>query len=178
MGRGKSTAAFRHINENVGKLKFLFVTPYLEEVDRACVNCEFIQPSSTSTKSKLGSLVKYMHEGKNVALTHELFKRFTMDVAELVRERGYHLILDEVFDATENLDLSIYQVDENIEIIEEKAQKRAQKSASFFDLIDGAVNSIAGTSTDLGTESVRVRYQREERAKKGCSDKKKLFVKN
>lgn len=111
MGRGKSTAAFRHINENVGKLKFLFVTPYLEEVDRACVNCEFIQPSSTSTKSKLGSLVKYMHQGKNVALTHELFKRFTMDVAELVRERGYHLILDEVFDATENLDLSIHDVE-------------------------------------------------------------------
>ena len=55
----------------------------------------------------------------------------------------------------------------------EKAQDCAQNTQDnnsqphhFFDLIEDAVDSIAGTSTYLGSESVRVRYQQEERAKK------------
>lgn len=110
MGRGKSTAAFRHINENMGECKFLYIAPYLEEVDRACSNCEFIQPGDDTT-SKLGSLIGYMHKNKNVALTHELFKRFTSDVIVLVKEKGYHLILDETFDTTEQLDVSIQDME-------------------------------------------------------------------
>ena len=36
MGRGKSSAAIRYMNENKGKRRFLYITPFLDEVGRIC----------------------------------------------------------------------------------------------------------------------------------------------
>ncbi len=46
MGRGKSSAAIRYMNENKGKKRFLYITPYLKEVDRICEQCDFEQPEA------------------------------------------------------------------------------------------------------------------------------------
>ncbi len=36
MGRGKSSAAIGYMKQYMGKRCFLYITPYLSEVDRVC----------------------------------------------------------------------------------------------------------------------------------------------
>ena len=105
MGRGKSTAAFRYINENKENRRFMYVTPYLKEVERACYTCELIQPSD-EIKSKLASLIEYMHRGKNVAFTHELFKYLNDQIIEMVKEKNYNLIIDESIEVSSQLEMT------------------------------------------------------------------------
>ena len=41
MGRGKTTAAAGYMSHFKGKKHFLYITPYLTEVDRICEACDF-----------------------------------------------------------------------------------------------------------------------------------------
>lgn len=97
MGRGKTSAAIRYMDENAGKKRFIYVTPYLAEVDRICDACGFDQPDNEKT-SKLTTLKSLMRRGSNIATTHSLF--YSMDDAclELIREKDYCLIVDESLD--------------------------------------------------------------------------------
>ena len=57
MGRGKSSAAIRYMNRYKDSKRFLYITPYLDEVGRICERCDFDQPDSDhmskSTELKL-----------------------------------------------------------------------------------------------------------------------------
>lgn len=46
MGRGKSSAAIRYMNRHKATKKFLYITPYLNEVNRICEQCDFDQSDS------------------------------------------------------------------------------------------------------------------------------------
>ena len=94
MGRGKTTAAIRYINETKGKKRFLFVTPFLTEVDRICKACDFDQPKDDAN-AKSVELRKYLRAGENVAISHALFHLMERDTLELVKRKHYSLIVDE-----------------------------------------------------------------------------------
>ena len=47
MGTGKTSAAINYINENLEQKRFLYITPYLDEVDRvkkSCPGAKFYSP--------------------------------------------------------------------------------------------------------------------------------------
>lgn len=102
MGRGKSSAAIRYMNRHKGVKKFLYITPYLDEVDRICEMCDFDQ-SDGSHMSKSAELKLHLRNGKNIAATHSLFYLMDEEALELVRSRHYSLIIDESIQVIEQL---------------------------------------------------------------------------
>jgi hypothetical protein len=103
MGRGKSSAAIRYMNENKGKRRFLYATPFLTEVDRICEECGFLAPDGEEAPSKSSSLIELLHKGANIATTHQLFYLMKPDTLELVREKHYTLMIDENIQAVEKV---------------------------------------------------------------------------
>lgn len=98
MGRGKSSAAIRYMNQHKGEKRFLYITPYLKEVDRICEQCDFEQPDSDFV-SKSTELKAHLRAGHNVAATHSLFYLLDESALALVREQRYSLIVDESINA-------------------------------------------------------------------------------
>ena len=94
MGRGKSSAAIRYMKEHRWDKRFLYITPYLREVDRVCEQCGFEQPG-TDLNSKSADLRKYLREGKHIAATHALFYLLDETALEIVRKKRYTLVIDE-----------------------------------------------------------------------------------
>lgn len=105
MGRGKSSAAIRYMNRHKGTKKFLYITPYLNEVDRICEQCDFDQ-SDNDTMSKSRELKMHMRQGKNIAATHSLFYLMDDEALELVRANHYSLIIDESIQVIERLNVT------------------------------------------------------------------------
>ena len=105
MGRGKSSAAIRYMNEHKEKKRFLYITPYLNEVDRICEQCDFDQSDGDYT-SKSVELKRHMRRGKNIAATHSLFYLMDEETLNLVREMSYSLIVDESIKVVERLNVS------------------------------------------------------------------------
>ena len=85
MGRGKSSAAIRYMNDSAGSRRFLYITPYLSEVERVCDTCDFDQPDDESG-SKLSRLKSIMRRGENVAATHALFMKMDEELDKLIAE--------------------------------------------------------------------------------------------
>lgn len=105
MGRGKTSAAIRYMNQNRKDRKFLFVTPYLTEVQRICGYCDFEEPDGDiSTKST--NLKLKMRMRRNLAMTHSLFYLMDLEALELARENHYSLIIDESVNIVEKVPTS------------------------------------------------------------------------
>lgn len=105
MGSGKTTYAIQMMNGADEDARFLYITPYLSEVDRIIRDCperNFVEPSVdgwNTTKSE--SLKSLVEAGRNIASTHQLFKLIDDDTAELIRIQGYTLVMDEVVEVVE-----------------------------------------------------------------------------
>ena len=112
MGRGKSSAAIRYMNRYKGMKRFLYITPYLKEVERICEQCDFDQPDSDFV-SKSTELKAHMRAGHNVAATHSLFYLLDDEALQLVRDQHYSLIVDESINAIGKF----YATDKDFEII-------------------------------------------------------------
>jgi hypothetical protein len=111
MGSGKTSAAINLMNNDADN-NYIFITPYLPEVERiktSCNNRRFHDPKIYSNNGKLvrkfESLHKLLADNKNIVSTHALFKRANEDTKELIHAGNYILILDEVMDVVEQLDL-------------------------------------------------------------------------
>lgn len=103
MGSGKSSALINHINDSKTDVKFIYVTPYLKEVERiikSCPNKEFKQPleSDGFQYSKLRGLKILLKQEQNIVTTHALFHYFDEETINLIHDRDYILVLDEVVD--------------------------------------------------------------------------------
>lgn len=105
MGRGKSSAAIRYMNRYKGAKRFLYITPYLNEVDRICEQCDFDQ-SDSDYISKSAELKTHIRHGKNVAATHSLFYLMDEEALELVRANHYSLIIDESIQVIERMNVT------------------------------------------------------------------------
>lgn len=94
MGRGKSSAAIEYMNRHRNSLRFLYVTPYLSEVERIRIHCDF-RVTDSEEGTKLSQLKELLNSGESVAITHALFLRISKEVLDLATEGEYNLIVDE-----------------------------------------------------------------------------------
>lgn len=109
MGNGKSQSAITYINDHP-ELKFIYITPYLEEAARiknGCPNADFKEPQQLQrfNYSKLEHTHHLILKGENVATTHAAFKNYTEEVLDAIKGYGYTLIIDENVDVLETCDI-------------------------------------------------------------------------
>lgn len=107
MGSGKTSAAINHMNTASRKEKFLYITPYLDEVERirsSCPERHFETPKEYGTK--LNGIKHLLGKGDNIVSTHALFHRFDNEAIDMCRIRNYTLIMDEVTDVIEKYEIS------------------------------------------------------------------------
>ena len=86
--------------------RFIYVTPFLNEIERVKnqTTINISSPMNKPTKSKhVDMLVKY---GNNIAMTHELFARLTVDTLSEIELQGYTLIMDEVANVLQQVNIS------------------------------------------------------------------------
>ena len=116
-GAGKTVASINMINEDKAS-KFLFITPYLTEVNRiesACQIQSFMAPQRSWSKTKGEMFRELITEGINIASTHALFSTLNEEDKRAISEQGYTLILDEVLDMFDMIDLA----DSDIKLLED-----------------------------------------------------------
>lgn len=102
MGKGKTSWAIQNITIMDIANRFLYVTPYLDEVERVIESCKkanvsVYTPSVAGGKgSKAEHLKKLMKQGKNIVTTHALFDRIDEECLDIIRGQDYILYMDEV----------------------------------------------------------------------------------
>lgn len=112
MGNGKTSWAIQNITWDNRGDKFLYVTPYLDEVDRVLDACKKVMiavhtPSIVKGKgSKSEHLRELMKEGKNIVTTHALFDRIDEECLDIIRSQGYTLYMDEVHEVIKRHNMS------------------------------------------------------------------------
>lgn len=118
MGSGKTTAAINFINNSDEDEKFIYITPYLSEVERiksSCPDKNFREPYSENGR-KLDCLKRFISKGENIVSTHALFHKFDLETIDLCRANNYTLIMDEVTDV-----IARYEITEtDFNILKEK----------------------------------------------------------
>lgn len=122
MGRGKSTAAIRYIEEHKEDHPILYITPYLSEVERVCKWCDLDEPKQEQTfedgddseedeyipKSVL--LKDHLKAGDSIGATHALFYLMDEEALELVKEKRYSLIIDEAIEVLSKIPISYHDM--------------------------------------------------------------------
>ena len=107
MGSGKTSSAINYINNSNDDNRFLFITPYLSEVERIKKSCEkknFKEPKTYGTK--LNGIKFLLSKGENVISTHALFQNFDKELIDICRAKNYTLVMDEVTDVISRYDIS------------------------------------------------------------------------
>ena len=107
MGAGKTESAISLMNSDQDS-HFIFITPYLDEVERikaSCAGRDFKDPQHKG-EAKLEVLHEMLPTKWNIASTHALFRRYNQETISLIRDGGYKLILDEVFEVTRVIEIS------------------------------------------------------------------------
>lgn len=100
MGSGKTQGCMTYIREHPEK-RFLYITPYLPEVERMIAGCpeaHFVQPSDrlkTFSFSKTKHCLQLLKEGRNIASTHQLFRQYPEEALSYIRDNHYIIIIDE-----------------------------------------------------------------------------------
>lgn len=105
-GAGKTSGAINLIN-SFDNNKYLYITPFLDEVARIKENCKikkFCEPQEQG--SKLNSIHWLLSNDKNIVSTHSLFLNFNDYTLEILQQKDYTLILDEVVDVVKIMDIS------------------------------------------------------------------------
>lgn len=110
MGSGKTSAAIDMMNNSGKDENFIFITPYLDEVDRikkSISSKQIYEPKvkkkGDKTQYKFESFHELLSQNKNIVATHNLFKNANDETKELILSGNYTLILDEVMEVVEQL---------------------------------------------------------------------------
>ncbi|MEC1406896.1 hypothetical protein [Bacillus halotolerans] len=110
MGSGKTSAAIDMMNNSGADENFIFITPYLDEVDRikkSISSKQIYEPKvkkkGDKTQYKFESFHELLSQNKNIVATHNLFKNANDETKELILSGNYTLILDEVMEVVEQL---------------------------------------------------------------------------
>lgn len=107
MGAGKTSAAINQMKEDKDS-KYIYITPFLDEVDRIktiCAEKDFRDPKNVGN-GKLDNLHNLLRARHNIVSTHALFRTYNSTTVQLIRDGGYRLILDEVADVVEIIKIS------------------------------------------------------------------------
>jgi hypothetical protein len=107
MGSGKTSFAIQTMKESPTNQKFIYVTPFLDEVKRVKESLperNFKEPETKLGQgTKLTSLKKLIANGENIATTHALFSKVDKELQELIEWENYILIVDEVMEVVHQL---------------------------------------------------------------------------
>lgn len=122
MGAGKSTWAFHYMTEErrldivdqfndggPGDRRFLYVTPFLDEIRRAreaCPELEFHEPEAMRNGVKYFEFEHLLRREYNIATTHVLFTKLRQEAYQLLRERNYTLVIDEALECCKPFGIS------------------------------------------------------------------------
>lgn len=113
MGSGKTSWAIQYMSEAGTDQRFIYVTPFLDEVkrvmDKTKVFKDFLSPQ-IKRGSKMNNLKELIAEGKNIVATHSLFQAADDELIELLDGAGYTLILDEVMTVIEQAPVKVSDV--------------------------------------------------------------------
>lgn len=107
-GAGKTSYAIQEMKFPFCK-RYIYVTPYLKEIDRviAATEGDFKEPTSKNSEgSKLEGLRQLVSKGENIVCTHELFKLLDNEILELIDEMNYTLMLDEVLNVINKINIT------------------------------------------------------------------------
>jgi hypothetical protein len=109
-GYGKTSWAIQAMNEtSLQSHKFIYVTPFLNEVARVKESVKsrtFFSPEANDkVDTKLTHLHKLLKEGKDICTTHSLFQMSNSETRKLLQAHNYTLILDEVLNVINQVDL-------------------------------------------------------------------------
>ena len=111
-GTGKTTYLI-NMMRNSPETRFIYITPFLSEVNRICEavpEIMFYEPKQYG-KGKLDSFNKLLEKGKSVVSTHALFSLATQETVDMIEAGGYTLILDEVLDVIDSINMKKDDVD-------------------------------------------------------------------
>ena len=103
MGSGKSSGAINYIKSLSQDTKVIYVTPYLDEVERikqSCADRKFKSPNWNKGR-KITDLKELIRAGENVVTTHALFHNFDDELIDMCWNQNYILFLDEVTEVIE-----------------------------------------------------------------------------
>jgi hypothetical protein len=115
MGSGKTTWIIEYVNRMIGQHqfnatghqpRFIYVTPLLDETDRirqACPLASFKNPVPRHG-SKFYDFKTLLETGENIATTHALFSQLDRECYDLIKGKGYTLIIDEALNCLEVFD--------------------------------------------------------------------------
>lgn len=145
MGSGKTSWAIQHINESPSYKKFIYITPYLDEVERikkSVTNRSFVEPNNANEEGrKLRSLKELIVSGKDIVATHSLFQMADDELIELLTGAGYMLILDEVMNVIEKAGINSHDIKalldlEYVEVVDNKVRWVYSEyiSGRFYDI--------------------------------------------
>ena len=105
MGSGKSTSICKWMDELSIKeplSKFFYISPLLSEVQedggrihKQCNHVKFVSPESIGRSSKSEHLLELLKDGVNIACTHSLYLNMNQEHFDVMKDLGYHLIIDE-----------------------------------------------------------------------------------
>lgn len=108
-GSGKTSYALNYINELPPEKKIIYITPFLDEVNRvktSCTSKNFIAPDKKRGKGKKRNhLLQLIIEEQNIVSTHALFSNIDDELIAALSASNYILVLDEVMDVLEKFDL-------------------------------------------------------------------------
>lgn len=142
MGSGKTSWAKEYMKRHHTRKRFLYVSPYLDEIqNNILIDCPFlVEPDSKLGKgSKLTHFKELLTKGESIVTTHALFRMFDNEVIELLTDADYILILDEVANVIEKLDkvtkqdIEILLTANKIEVIERKVSWLDDSYNGVFD---------------------------------------------
>lgn len=112
MGQGKTSAMINYINTSGEDVRFLFITPYLTEVERIiefCPDKQFKQPETYG--SKLNDIKRLFRQKENIVSTHSLFNLLDDEAVSLITKGNYVLIMDEVANLVSKFTASDYDAE-------------------------------------------------------------------
>ncbi|MEH6949633.1 DEAD/DEAH box helicase family protein [Bacillus sp. JJ634] len=108
MGSGKTSWAIQYMNEAATDERFIYITPFLSEVQRvkeSVTNRNFVEPLQKGN-GKLDNLKKLILNERDIVSTHQLFRMADEELIELLKVSNYTLILDEVMNVVEEFPLN------------------------------------------------------------------------
>jgi hypothetical protein len=101
MGKGKTEWAIKYMQNKENYQRFLYITPYLDEVDRVMKSMSIMHTPLTKFAkggTKFNHLKDMTEKGYSLATTHSLFSKVNEEVKQNLKTGWYVLILDEVLE--------------------------------------------------------------------------------
>jgi hypothetical protein len=106
MGQGKTTYVFDLMRSNPDE-KYIYIGISLAESDRCAESCPELDLRNPIERhgQKYYDLFNLVYDGHSISSTHQLFRRMTSDLYEMLAGKGYTLIIDEALDVVDRYDI-------------------------------------------------------------------------